>query len=246
MTQRESSTATPSPPPSPRRRRWQVGLRTVILLTAAVAVWLAYALDRRWIADFTTRIASLSPLAHELVVDDAGRIAVVKREELWFDDDRCWDVYIPTGRTFRLCMATRGLPEITSPAPEAKARFPTPAASAPLSPGRHVVTVEQVRDGDGWRVDAESDGARLVSVTEPKGWDSGNAFSSGYYEVSEQTAPEQPVILFHRQFMGLSDNQGSATVPDGNYAGIMLWIEPDTSAAAGGGQGERGPGGHSY
>ena len=209
--------------PAPRWGRWQVGLRTFVLLTAAVAVWLTYALERRRIADLTTRIASLRPLARELVVDDPGKIAVVKREEFWFDENR-WDVHLPAGRRYRLCLATRGI---------AEGGFPVPSASAPLAPGRHVVAVDQVKDGDGWRVAADCDGTRLVSVTEPKGWDPGTGSEGGgNYPVSEQFAPERPVILFHRRFMGPRDAQGQAATPAGPTAGVMLWIEPDAGAAA--------------
>jgi hypothetical protein len=195
----------------------------VILLTAAVAVWLTWALERRRIADLTARIASLGPLARELVVDDTGKIAVVKREELWYDENR-WDVHLPAGRRYCLCLATRGIDEGV---------IPPAAASAPLAPGRHVVAVDQVKDGDGWRVDVECDGARLVSVAEPKGWDPGvGSAGGGNYPASEQFAADRPVILFHRQFMGPRDDRGRSSVPEGPTAGVMLWIEADDGAAA--------------
>jgi hypothetical protein len=217
MTLPDPSPATPAAPPTPRRGRWQIGVRTILLLTAAVAVWLTYALERRRIADLTPRIASLSPLARELVVHDPGKIAVVKREELWYDENR-WDVHLPAGRQYRLCLATRGI---------AERGFPAPAASALLPPGRHVIAVDQVKHGDGWRVGAECDGTRLVSMTEPKEWDPGSgSTTSGNYPVSEQFAPERPVILFHRRFMGPRDERGRSSTPNGRTAGVMLWIEP--------------------
>jgi hypothetical protein len=221
MTVPGPSPAAPAPLPAPRRGRWQVGLRTVVLLTAAVAVWLTYALERRRLADLSTRIAALNPLARELVVDDPAKIAVVKREELWYDENR-WDVHLPAGRRYRLCLATRGI---------AEGVFPRPAASAPLAPGRHVIGVEQVRAGDGWRVDAGCDGTRPVSVPEPKGWDLGNGSTGGgSYPVSEQFDPERPVVLFQRRFMGPRDDQGRSAMPEGPTAGVMLWIEPDAGA----------------
>jgi hypothetical protein len=190
-------------------------------LTAAVAAWLNYALERRRVADLSARIASLRPLARELVVDDPGKIAVVKREELWYDENR-WDVHLPAGHRYRLRLATRGI---------ADGEFPPAAASAPLAPGRHVVAVDQVQDGEGWRVDVECDGTRLVSVPEPKGWDPGTGSTGGgLYPASEQFAAERPVILFHRRFMGPSDAQGRSVMPEGPTAGVMLWIEPDAGA----------------
>ena len=43
--------------------------------------------------------------------------------------------------------------------------------------------------------------------------------------MSEQFAPERPVILFRRRFMGPRDDQGRSVVPEGPTAGVMLWIE---------------------
>jgi hypothetical protein len=217
--------ATPAFLPAPRRGRWQVGLRTVLLLTAAVAVWLTYALERRRSADLTTRIAVLSPLARELVVDDPGRIAVVQREPLWYDENR-WDVHLPASRRYRLCLATRGI---------AMGLYPPVAASAPLTAGRHVIALDQVQDSDGWRVDGECDGTRLVSVREPKGWNPGSRPTGGdYYDypASVQLPPLPGVILFHRRSMEPRDDQGRPAVPDGPTDGVMLWIEPDADGAA--------------
>lgn len=223
MTWPEPSPATPAPAPAPRRGRWQIGLRTVVLLTAAVAVWLTYSLERRRIADLTNRIAALSPLARELVVDDPGKIAVVKREERWYDENR-WDVHLPAGRRYQLHLATREI---------AEGGFPPSAASAPLPSGRHVVTVDQVRDGGNWRVEAGCDGTRLLSVKEPKEWDPGSGSTGGgHYPVSQQFVPERPVILFQRRFMGPRDKQGRAATPQGPTAGVMLWIEPEAGEAA--------------
>jgi hypothetical protein len=190
----------------------------VLLLTAAVAVWLTYALERSRSADLTARIASLSPLARELIVDDPNQIAVVKQEELWYDQNR-WDIHLPAGRRYRLVLATRGI---------ASEGFPPPVDSAPLPPGRHVVSVDQVRAEGGWRVDVECDARRLMSVKEPEEWDPSTGSSGGgNHSTSRQFAPEAPVTLFHRRFMGPRDTQGRATTPTGPTAGVMLWIESD-------------------
>lgn len=224
MSEPDSSTEAPAIPPAHRRARWQFGLRSLVLLTAAVAVWLTYALERRRIADLSTRIASLRALAHDLVVDDPGKIAVVKREELWYDENR-WDIHLPAGCRYRLCLATRGI---------ADQGFPTPAASAPISPGRHIVAVDQVRDGDGWRITAACDGKSVLTIAEPKEWDPGTGASiSSDYQVSQQIDPGESVVLFRRRFKGPRNPQGSSTLPQGPTSGVMLWIEPYVPTAAG-------------
>ncbi len=91
----------------PRRQRWQVGLRTLILLVAAIAVWTTYFLNRHQNAALEARIKTMLPLAHELIADDPKKVAVVKLEENWFDENR-WDIFLPDGE-YRLCLAMRGI-----------------------------------------------------------------------------------------------------------------------------------------
>ena len=74
------------------RKPWQFGLRSIFLVTAAIAVWAAVFANNRENAMLESRIASLRPLARELVVDDPTQIAVVKLDELWYDEN-IWDVH---------------------------------------------------------------------------------------------------------------------------------------------------------
>src|SRR5215468_248973 len=78
----------------PGRRRF--------LLMAAIAVWMAYFVNRRHNAALEARIKTMVPLAHELIIDDPKKIAVVRMEEYWYDENR-WDLYLPEGR-YRLCV----------------------------------------------------------------------------------------------------------------------------------------------
>ena len=99
--------ASTQPSDGARPSRWQFGLRTVFLLMAAIAVWMTYFINRRENALLEQRIKAMVPLAHELVIDDPGRVAVVKLDEKWYDENR-WEIYLPPG-AYRLCLATRGI-----------------------------------------------------------------------------------------------------------------------------------------
>src|SRR5262245_15397493 len=83
--------------PQQKRRAWQFGLRTLFLFVAATAVWITFLVNHGQIEMLKTRIAAMRPMAHELVIADPDRIAVVRREELWFDENQ-WDVHLPPGR----------------------------------------------------------------------------------------------------------------------------------------------------
>jgi hypothetical protein len=199
----------------PRAQRvWQVGLTTMFLLIAATAVWLTFFINRRQNATLETRINAMIRLAHELVVDDPKRIAVVKLEEDWYDNNR-WEIYLPEGR-YRLCVATREIDDNGS-APVVK--------SHAIPSGRHRLALEQRLDEGVWRITVALDGTELPAVLEPKDWDPGfGASTEGRFSVSEQLATDQPAFLFRRRFMR-EVSKGQRMTPSGPAEGILLWIE---------------------
>lgn len=200
---------------SPAGGPWQIRLRTLLLLLAAVAVWLAYRSNRGQIEFLESRIAALQPLARELIIDDESQIAVVKLAELWYDENE-WQVYLPEGR-YRLSLATRRIEE----------RGLAPAASTAWLPaGTHHVVLEQRRREDAWQIVVTADGKPLCAVEEPKDWNSSHGSTGGgEYSLSRQEPCDQPVVLFRRRFHQ-ADGRGGSTTPPGPTEGILLWIEP--------------------
>ncbi|MGP0069502.1 MAG: hypothetical protein ACLQGP_38630 [Isosphaeraceae bacterium] len=206
----ESMTSVERPP----RGRWQIGLRTLSLLIMAIAVWMAYFINRRHNATLTARIEAMAPLAHELIVDDPKQIAVVKLDDLWISEDR-WDIYLPDGR-FRLCLATRGIGEDG---------LATVVERASIASGRHRLTLEPRRVKDVSRVVVGCDGTELLARQEPSEWDSNVSKSSRVnYSISEQLSPDEPVILLRRHFKRYNGN-GARPAPGEPTDGILLWIE---------------------
>lgn len=201
-----------------RRGRWQVGLRTAFLATAAIAVWLAFAVNRQRNADLLARNKALRPLARALVIDDPEKIAVVKLQELWMEDNR-WDLHLPAGRSYRLCLATRGI----------TAQGLAPAvARGRLAAGRQRLALERTQAGDTWRIVVNSDERPLLSAREPKDWDTGSSSSSLEYTESTQLAADRPVVLLRTRFARRT--AGGVMSTSNNNApsdGILLWIEPE-------------------
>src|SRR4051794_38656497 len=122
-------------------KRWQVGLRTLFLFMAAIAVWMTAIINRQQSTRLETRIRAMRPLAHELLVDDANKIAVVRMDELWMDDNR-WDLHLPPG-SYRLGLATRKVEGNGLPIAKKFATIPS---------GRHRLALEQRQDGDLWHI----------------------------------------------------------------------------------------------
>ncbi|APW62261.1 hypothetical protein [Paludisphaera borealis] len=211
----ESSEAAAPAGHRPGRKPWQFGLRTVFLITAAIAVWTAVFANRRESEMLQSRIAAMRPLARELVIDDPNRIAVVKLDELWYDEN-VWDVHLPTGR-YRLCMVTRGV---------GQEGVAAATKSAPIAAGRHRLALDQTQEGDVRRISVACDGAKLLETTEPKEWDAGVGSTGGsQYSISAQSPADQPAVLFRRRFH-LSTTGGRTSAPAEPSNGLLVWIEP--------------------
>lgn len=217
----ESSTSDPTVK-RPNRKRWQFGVRSLFLLMTAIAVWTTYLSNCRHIAALEAGITAMRPLTHELIVDDADKIAVVKLEQLWIDENR-WEISLPNGQ-YRLCMATREIDK-DGLAPVVK--------SERIEPGGHSIALEQQQDDAGWRLTVAWDGKRLLTVEEPKKWYPGSGSTGGgQYEQSAQLAADQPVVLFRRRFTR-PDGTGQVTESSGPTEGVLLWIEPRAGSNAG-------------
>jgi len=191
-------------------------LRTLLLLTAAIAVWIAHAKNRHDNDKFTTQIAAMRPLAHELVIADPEQIAVVKQDERWYDQND-WKIYLPEG-SYVLNLASR---EITED------KLVTPAKSVPITAGQHHLAVDQKRNADGSsQVTVAVDGEVLMTIDEPAGWDPGHGSSGGgHFSTSTQLPPKEPLILFRRRFTELTPT-GTYSAPAGPSNGLLLWIVP--------------------
>jgi hypothetical protein len=210
---------------SPPRRRIQLPLRTLLLIVAATAVWMAVATNRRQIHDLSAGLESIRPLARELLVKVPGQWAVIQRHPTWFDE-AIWDVHVPAGGA-RLALATRELRREVFGSPPGAADFPIPPAQmAPVTPGRHTIALEKSWSTEGWRVVVLLDGEAVLSRSEPAEWDPGVGSSGGArFSTLTQRPAEEPLVLYHRRFM-VRDDQGRFQVPDGPGPGILLRLEP--------------------
>ena len=165
-------------PPGARRARprWQIGLRGLGLVLLAVALWLTVVANRREIARLEGRIATLRPIARELVIADPSRFAAVLREPRWQGEDR-WDVHVPAG-SYRLCLATRGV-EDGQPGPGGPDSLAPVVRSLPIGPGRHRVELDFARGDGPYRIAFGVDGGPRERVEEPKEWGSDGSMGGG-------------------------------------------------------------------
>ena len=201
-----------------RRKRFrQVSLRTLLLLTAAVAVWVAHGKNHYDNARYARQIEAMRPLVRELYVEDPSQIAVVKQDERWYDQNE-WRVYLPPGE-YRLCIATHDVDE---------AGMAPVAESIPLAAGTREIALDQNRTAErNWKVLVTVDGEEVIRVNEPAAWDAGRGSSGGGLHSSvTQLPPREPAILFRRRF-SVKTAPNRYSTPKGPSNGLLLWIEPD-------------------
>jgi hypothetical protein len=209
-----------SPSPLPARKTVrQFNLRTLFLLTAAVAVWIGHAKNHYENVNLANQIEAMRPLARELMIDDPDQIAVVKCDEHWYDQNE-WRVHLPTG-SYRLCLATK---EVDT------GGLATINKSIPIESGTHELALEQKQAVDkSWFIIVTVDGAEVLRASEPTAWNTGHGSSGGGdFSRSTQIAPEKPVVLFRRRFMVKTVPSGYS-IPMGPCDGLLLWIEPTAS-----------------
>ncbi|MFO0868183.1 MAG: hypothetical protein U0935_04485 [Pirellulales bacterium] len=198
------------------RFRWQVRLRTLLLLMAACASWLAWYGNDRETLRLTAQLAVLRPLACVLRIEDPHRHAVVLRDPQWYDES-IWELYLAPG-SYRVCLATREV---------ASSDFPSKYVTATLGAGRHQVEWRQVPHETGERGEVWANGQLLLSIDETLDWNSRlGSVGGNTSSVLRQASPSERLELFRRRFTQRQPDGGMAT-PTGPTNGVLLWIEPE-------------------
>jgi hypothetical protein len=196
-------------------RRWQVGLRALLLLLAVIAVWMTAFVNRRQSERLETRIRVMRPLVRELKIDDTSKVAVVKLEEVFVEDNR-WDVYLPSGE-YRICVATR---EISRQGLVASKK------SATIKAGKHRLGLELRKIEGRKRIMVTSDGSELLTFEENWDWGFlGNYSGGGEFAVSTQQPRDEPLVLFRRIYM-VPNGPTRWVTPKNPADGLLIWIEP--------------------
>ena len=181
------------------------------MAVGVVALAVAVVQDRQQIRVLAARIGALRPLARALSIADPRQVAVVKRDELWYDEHQ-WDVDLPPGSTYRRAIDATGTPP--------------PSRAVPLAAGRHLVAIEQTRDrSKQWHPVVSTDGKPTIQGAEPPDWTEGTGSTGGgSVPVSQQIPVGQPAAPFRRRCT-VRVGHGPSTVPTTPCAGVLLWID---------------------
>ncbi len=142
----------------PNKSRWwpQISLRTLLLLTACAAVWSGVWIGTNEMERLQTILQQTRSLVRELVIHDRTRLAVIRQDEHFFDENK-WQVYVPeSGCTIHLVTTALGREPVTSGPSE---------ASAKLEYGVHTVELKVEELSDKWLVTVGRFGNRHSTAT---------------------------------------------------------------------------------
>lgn len=210
-------------PARPKRRWWQLRLGTLILLIAALAVWLSWYADHRRNEALEQRLRVMRPIARELIVQDPTQAAIVKREETWHDEN-LWDVYLPAG-SYEVCLATREIGDRGLPAVAHRRRI---RVEPPARPRVFELRMTWEDQRTRRRIEILENGATLLSVVEPREWNSDSTSTQHGFSKSSTCDPARPMELFRRRFLR-DDGTGQLRAPTVPSEGLLFWFEPASS-----------------
>ena len=195
--------------------QFKFGLATAFLIVAVVAAGLRnWQVDQK-IKNLELQMPGLREAARELVVDDASMFAVVKRNEEFFGES-IFDVHLPEGQTWRLCMALdkideQGLAQVVG--------------EFALAPGRHMIEVRYEKEKNESIASVLADGTQVIQEARPKDWEERTGSSGGAkFSSSAERDISKPLVLYRTRFMQKVPPRGSS-VPKQPSAGILVWVE---------------------
>jgi hypothetical protein len=200
--------------PNKRRGMPQVGLSTLLLLTACSAVWCGVWLAKREVSRLQAELIPSRALARELVITERTKLAIIRQDEMFYDEN-IWQIYVPK-EGLQIHVATSGI--------DAQKDQQLPSeAQATLSSGTHTVQLTVLQQSEGWLVRVQVDLEAVIELQKPKHWNPNKGSSGGGgFDRQADFDPGQTAVMFRRRFT--VDNAGKYEPhPDGN--GVQLWIE---------------------
>ena len=208
------------PVEAPSPTRGQFGLRTLLLVLAAVGGWLAWRQAASDVEQIKRELPGLRRATRELVIEDATRFAVVEKPEIWPDEYR-WEVYVPEGRMGHVHLALEGL--------TAKG-YPKPTCSLAVQSGINRVEYQKSKTDSGWSFSLRS-GDEVEKTTRSKEWVKRTVFTNyvGRMTESHAQSTETPLDLLR---VRVRESQLNTDAEEQAYnavevEGELIWIDLD-------------------
>ncbi|MGY8769344.1 MAG: hypothetical protein ACKVH8_13080 [Pirellulales bacterium] len=206
--------AAPAKNSSPRLLQFSV--LTIMLLTAAVGVWVAQIQTTEQTEQMRLEIPSLQKAARELIITDPNQYAAVQHPMIWNNDFR-WRIYLPEDHQYQLAFATE---EIDSN------NLVEPFDTKVIEPGEYELELQYEKEkDDSFRITVLLDKEVIFEKLHPAGWND-NSGSSGSSNISDsvQRDVDAPLEIMRTRFHQ-RDEKGNTSSAKGPTNGILIWLD---------------------
>lgn len=195
-------------------RRPQVSLSTLLLLMAAVAVWFGCWSVHRQNYRLHRNLQGLLSISRELEVDDRSRAAAVAIIPEWLGE-AIWEIYLPEGREYELCLA---LEQVSDEG------LAPPVQRAAIAAGKCTVELKHDTLAEESITSLLVDDSVVIEEARPKNWEPRRGSrGASVIDRSQQFDPALPLILYRKRFNSHDGTSPQKGVPTN---GILVWIEP--------------------
>ncbi len=204
--------------PPARTAKLQWNLRTLFLLTAAVAVWAGFFCHEEPIAQLKREVLEMQCMTTELVVVNPRQIAFARQPQLWRDRYRC-DVYLPDNG----CVVKLATREVN------REGLAPVVGEAKIPKGQHRIDLFQIDRGEQRETCVLVDGQTAFKASDNVTWHGGFHRETGSSSLSPDpwrgtSWPDTPLILLCYRFHPRQEN-GAVSFVSGPTNGLLLWIE---------------------
>ncbi|PHR90942.1 MAG: hypothetical protein COA78_34275 [Blastopirellula sp.] len=206
--------AVPAKSSSPKLLQFSV--LTIMLLTAAVGVWVAQIQTAEQTELMRLEIPNLQKAARELIIVDPNQYTAVQHHMTWNDDFR-WRIYLPEGHRYQLAFATEKIDSNNLVEP-----FDTQV----VEPGEYELELQYKREkDDSFRIAVLLDEKVIFEQLHPAGWND-NSGSSGASNISDsvQRDVDAPLEIMRTRFH-TRDEKGNSSSAQGPVNGILIWLD---------------------
>lgn len=213
----EAPNQTPSEEAS-SKKRGQFGLRTLLLVVAAIGSWLAWHKAANEIKQIKRELPGLRQAARVLVVKDASQFAAIEKPQIWALERR-WEIHVPEGRSGNFHLALEG---ITADG------HPQAACTVRIQPGISLIEYQISKSDAGWVFLLRS-GNETDKATRSANWTKQSSFTSYCQPLIETyvqptDAPLDLIRVRIREGQYNTDEEMRAYEAK-QVQGELLWIE---------------------
>jgi hypothetical protein len=203
------------------RRAFRFGLLELLLVTAAVAVWIPAILALQAIPALKSEIQVMRQATLDLVVDDPTQLTARALPTVWANMN-AWKYNAPDGVALQLRLATEGINSLALPADYQAVSLPA---------GKHTIQLKMTRDDQGLHNLVLIDGQLVLDKHHPPEWLTGSSStrSSDVTNSANAFALNRVVRLRSEQadINHPLERYGNADVPrEYDHKGLVLWISP--------------------